>query len=145
MLARTARAALYEHQKAKLDALRNATLHAALRTEEESSEMFLYAMVERPTEAHIHLLMIYAGKPKYHNSPVRADQRTFGLEHQPGELADQLVRDLDNQGLVTLPKNGEVHDFIEHITRAQGIFIPRGEITLLGKRLLKLISYPATP
>lgn len=133
-------AALRSHQKEKLEALRNAVLNAAMRTEPEVDLHLIFLnLVDSLTPWHLRVLQLYndpQGWCSRHGIPEPALALTSDplivLENAFPELQNrqdfrgQIVRDLATRGLI----QGD----------EQWIFAPY--TTPIGKRLLAFIASP---
>lgn len=141
-------AAIRNHQKEKLDALRNAVINSALgiKIDQDTQQMFL-EYVDSLTPSHLKLL-------RFLNDPREYGQRNhvkFGsymmasistiLEEAIPEFKDkrgfydQLMTDLFNRGLTGTDKNG-LHVGMSDV----GIFTP--QTTDTGRAFLNFITSP---
>ncbi len=104
--------AMRNHSEAKLAALRNAVVNAALQTEPDAERQLVFlSLLDYLTPAHLRLLFFFGNVPASlrYSAVTRptAMTRDIVLEHVPGIPPDAyglLCQDLDNRDLVHFPK-----------------------------------------
>jgi len=139
-------AAIRNHQKEKLEALRNAVLNAALpNPPEEDLQMMFLDFVDTLTPWHLRVLKFFydpRGWGQAHGivyprwgsgAPSHVLEHTFAeLRGQRG-FYDQLVKDLHSRGLMSV-------DSLHTMMTVDGMFAPR--LTDMGKMFLGFIASP---
>ena len=134
------------HDKEKLDALRNATMNAALKIEpdEDLQLIFLYH-VDQLTRWHLRILSFFSSPTRwYEDNKLKKPDLYMGAPAQALEGAflelrgnrafyDQVIKDLYSRGLLGIESL--------HVTMTgQGIFESR--TTDIGNRFLRFITSP---
>lgn len=139
--------AIRNHQKEKLEALRNAVLNSALpNPPEEDQQLIFLRLIDQLTPWHLRVLALLNGPEEWmRNHGINNPGWGVGgvstvLEHcfpelrGKRELYDQLVRELQTEGLIG---QGE---FL-HLTMT-GNGMVQSRTSQLGKQFLKFISNP---
>lgn len=139
--------AIRNHQKEKLQALRNAVMNSALpNPPEEDQQIIFLRFIDQLTPWHLRVLALLDGPEKWMQSHGIANPGwgmggvSTVLEHCFPELRgkrdlyDQLVRDLQTEGLVG---QGQ---FL-HVTMT-GNGMMQSKTSEMGKRFLRFISNP---
>lgn len=139
--------AVRNHQRDKLEALRNAVLNAALpNPPEEDLQLRFVRFIDELGPWHLRILKFFDDPlewGKKHNIEYpkwRSATASGALEHAFSELQgrrdlyDQIVKDLDSPGLM---RGGRLHTTMT----ARGIFEPR--TTSMGKQFLAFITSPS--
>lgn len=138
--------AIRNHQKEKLEALRNAVLNAALpRSPEEDTQLMFLSFVDTLTPWHLRVLKFFenprAWGQKHDISypswpmggPATVLEYTFPELREHREFYDQLVKDLFSRGLMST-------DSLHTTMTEQGMFASR--TTAMGKQFIKFITSP---
>jgi len=143
--------AIRNHQKEKLEALRNAVLNSALANEpEEDMQLMFLNFVDILTPSHLRILKLYsdseAGEEIYNSmEPSGFVERFFPEINKPEMdqrigLYCQLFRDLTNYGLMNTSSG-----LVMPLETERGGLIPTvrgGSITSIGKRFIDFITSP---
>ncbi len=140
--------AVRNHQKEKLDALRNAVLNTALAsTPEEDMKLMFLNFIDTLTPWHIRILKFFDNPIEWgKNNDIIYSTWPMGgpssvLEHAFPELKGrrefygQFIRDLYNRGLMNMDSDG-----LGVTMSAQGMFTSR--TTATGKNFIDFISFP---
>jgi len=136
--------AIRNHQREKLDALRNAVLNAALhRGADETRQMMFLSWVDALTPMHLQLLALLGDPTRYlqeHNIGYQPTGTMGGitdmLTHVTGadrDIVSQAVKDLADRGLLPQMNLG--------VTMTTGGFFQQRS-TPLGNQLLEFIAKP---
>lgn len=134
------------HQKEKLEALRNAVLNVAMKNEpDEDLQLIFLNHIDDLTPWHLRILTYFKNPTEwFKNNKVKQPDLEFGglpdglyaafpdLRKQ-GVLVEQLIEDLKSSGLLTLTS-------LKTTMTGHGIFETR--TTDLGNRFLKYITSP---
>jgi hypothetical protein len=145
---RATQAAMSNHQKEKLDALRNAVINSALgiKIDQDTQQMFL-EYVDSLTPSHLKVLSflddprVYGQKNNVKFGNYMGGSVTTILEEAIPELKDkrtfydQLITDLFNRGLINTDKNG-----MNSMMTDSGMFSRRTTDT--GQLFLKYMTKP---
>jgi hypothetical protein len=139
-------AAIRNHQKEKLEALRNAVLNAALpNPPEEDLQLMFLDFIDTLTPWHLRVLKFFddpRGWARAHGIiyPIwPAGSQAHVLEHAFPKLKgqrgfyDQMVKDLHSRGLFSV-------DSLHGLISADGMLAPR--TTEMGKIFLRFITSP---
>jgi hypothetical protein len=137
--------ALKNHQKEKLEALKNSILNAALRTDlDEDLQMVFMRYIDELTPWHLRILTYFQdpdGWLKVHGVMMsnlmfgglkEGVYRAFSELKNEGELYEQIVADLKNRGLLKGFSDGSMS--------MQGILASR--TSELGSRFISFIQVP---
>ncbi|MGB2864102.1 MAG: hypothetical protein WBC05_12305 [Sedimentisphaerales bacterium] len=133
-LINASQAAIRNHQKEKLEALRNAVLNAALLNapEEDLQHMFLN-IVDSFTPSHLKILKGLDELELIEDIEV-PKSFFFHLKDQP-DLCNQIIKDLRSHGLTHLCSPWEDDISRTHLDEGQNV-------TDLGKKFLQFIASP---
>jgi len=139
--------AVRNHQKEKLEALRNAVLNSALpNPPQEDEQMIFLRLVDQLTPWHLRVLGLFTGpvewmkRSEIHYPGWGMGSVSMVIEHCFQELRgqrdtyEQIVRDLQTDGLVK-------EDRFLHITMT-GSGMVEARATDRGKRFIKYITSP---
>jgi len=140
--------AIRNHQREKLEALRNAVLNSALPNPPEEDEQIIFLrLIDQLTPWHLRILSLLSGpeqwmaRNKVQNPGWSAGGVSTVIEHcfldlrGKRDIYDQIVRDLQAEGLVG---QGQ---FLHVTMTGRGMLESR--IPERGKRFLRFVSAPA--
>jgi len=139
-------AAIRNHQKEKLEALRNAVLNAALpNAPEEDIQLMFLDFVDTLTAWHLRILKFFDNPQKWGRengiaypkwtmgSPSTVLEHTFSELRERRDFYDQIVKDLFVRGLANT-------DSLHTTMTSQGMFASRS--TAMGKQFIDFITSP---
>lgn len=138
-------AAMKNHQKEKLDALRNAVVNSALqRSADAHLHLLFLGWVDSLTPLHLRVLKLLSEPkpwgdwnappqpPGTTGGPENVIQAAFAELRGRRDLCLKIVKDLANDGLLATPKTKP--------TSGRSVLVP--EITAIGERFLAFIAPP---
>ena len=132
--------AMINHQKEKLEALKNAVLNSALpNAPEEDLQLMFLNFVDSFTSQHLYLLQFFSKRPSehIHNEKTRMELLNKALHKvlhdwiSQKEFYNQVVQELSSSGLANVKKKD-----------INGLIISSHPITDLGKKFLEFVTSP---
>lgn len=138
-------AAMKNHQREKLDALRNAVLNSALQQSADANlHLIFLGWVDSLTPLHLRVLRLLSEPetwgdwneppqpPGTTGGPENVIQAAFSELRGRRDLCLKIVKDLANDGLLATAKSKQ--------TSGRSVLVP--EITAIGERFLAFIAPP---